>query len=182
MTAPAREAAPFITKIGGFDIWPLLFDALDCLCDRVAGTLGGSPCVCTVCGGLDAMPTDACACDSPDCGMAWVRLDGVYPSSNFPDADLSTVSCSSPLAYRFHVGVVRCQPTPDDHGNLPTPDQITRAAQITAEDMQAGYLAVQCCLRVVGGKNRMLGSWTPIGAPESGCVGGYWPVTVWGVT
>lgn len=180
VTAPRR------TDIGNFDVWPLMFDALDCLCDALATTLGGSPCSCSIVGGMGPLPVDSCVCEGNHCGTAWVRLDAVFPSSTFNIPDASPLgSCSSPLSYRFHLGVVRCQPGPDDLGNPPTPDQLTHAANVTIEDMQASYRAALCCLttseHAPSAKNRLLGQWVPGAAPEGGCSGGYWPVTVWGV-
>ncbi|MCL1900579.1 MAG: hypothetical protein FWG11_08735, partial [Promicromonosporaceae bacterium] len=73
-----------MSGIGGFDIYAVMSEALGCLCEGLAETPAGRPCRCTLAVGTNLIPVDACACEGPDCGMAWVRLDAAFPSSTFP--------------------------------------------------------------------------------------------------
>lgn len=175
MTTAPPEAPP--TKAFGFATI-----LLGCLCEQVAATPAGEPCFCGMVGGTAVLPLDACLCDrgGTRCGTAWVRLDSVFPSSTFPNPDTTVRgSCTSPLAYRFHVGVARCQPglNPVD-GSPPTAAQMTVAAEQAMADMLAGYLAIQCCLPRHRGEV-LVGPWLPVGAPDGLCSGGVWPVTIW---
>jgi hypothetical protein len=156
---------------------------LGCLCAEVAKTPAGEPCFCGMVTGNAPMPVDSCLCDrgGTRCGTAWVRLDTAYPSATFPTPDgAPRGSCTSPLAYRFLVGVVRCQPGlhPAD-GSPPTAAELLVAAEQEMADMRAAYQAIVCCQPPTGRGQMLLGSWLPVGAPDGLCAGGYWPVTVW---
>jgi hypothetical protein len=156
---------------------------LTCLCAELEGTDAGVPCFCGLTVGTALMPVDSCLCASTgeDCGTAWVRLDSAYPSAAFPTADPSPRgSCTSPLAYRFHVGVVRCVPGLDHGGRPPNADAMALAAQRGYDDAGAAYRAALCCGERHRGET-LLGPWLPVGAPDGNCAGGYWPLTVWGV-
>lgn len=161
-----------------FDIWAVMFDALQCLCDAIEDR---PVCACSVVGGIGPMPTDSCVCSGDDCGIAWVRLDSAYPCTAFPTPDATVTSCTAPLAYTVHVGIARCQPQPDDAGNLPDVESLTAAARDTVADMNAARVAVTCCLSSLNSRNVFVSPWVACAAEDGGCSGGYWPVTIWGV-
>lgn len=175
MTAPPVAAPAKVMQIASL--------LLGCLCAELDLTPAGAPCFCGMTVGNSLMPTDSCLCNKggTKCGTAWVRLDSVFPSASFPNPDTTPRgSCTSPLAYRFHVGVVRCTPGLTATGQPPSAATMLGVAERGMDDMLAAYKAIQCCAET--GRGEMLvGAWTPIGAPDGDCAGGFWPVTYWGV-
>lgn len=142
---------------------------VECLCAEVGATV----CFCGPFPGGDT-PMDFCSeCDGGMCGQAWVRLVAAYPSSVFPEPDLSG-TCSMPLAYEWEVGIARCAPTMDDLGNPPTRDQLLEATARQYEDLAAMRKAIQCCF-ADGLTDYILGVYTPqqvLGA----CLSSTWQV------
>lgn len=158
---------------------PIMDDLRACACDALAGTLGGKPgCACTLMPGTLA-PADWCSCNSSGqgCGMAWVRLDRLFPSGErFPSPDATTkTSCTSVLAAVLEVGVYRCQPVTGPGGVPPSVADQTQAALIQADDAMAIHRAITCC-RAVTSRPNVLGVYTP--RDGGGCGGGAWTVTV----
>jgi hypothetical protein len=155
---------------------PVALALLSCLCDEVDKSLGGAVCQCTLLPGLES-PMDYCDCTGSACGMAWVRVDQVFPSTRFPVADVAA-GCDAPLAVRCVLGVHRCVPGMDSQGLPPDAAQQTKAVQVQMSDMAAMRRAMDCCSRqVFRGQAMLLGSYTPSG-PVGNCAGGSWPVTV----
>lgn len=160
-----------------FTTWASL---VACLCEQLDPA---PPCFCGMFVGAAAMPPDSCLCGGTGdrCGTAWVGLASAYPSSAFPTPDVTTRgSCTAPLAWRFNVGVVRCQPGPGMSGKPPGEAAYALAAQRAADDLEAAYRTIECCFP---GKpsNVLLGQWQPLGNPDGLCAGGSWPVAVWSV-
>jgi hypothetical protein len=167
-TGAAPEYVADDTKVA-----PIMYALADCLCEQLASTPGGSPCFCGVMP-ASLVPMDFCDCQTERaCGMAWVRLDALYPSVQFPVQDLEAL-CGSPLAARLAVGVTRCLPTIDERGNPPDVAAQTMAVQVQMADMMAARRAIACCAAEY--TRMILGLYTPIG-PAGGCGGGFWTAT-----
>lgn len=165
---PAPPAEP----VEDTQVAPILYALVDCLETELDATPGGPPCFVGVVPGAN-VAMDFCDCDASGCGMGYVRLDTVYPSTQFPIQD-TTARCTAPLAARVAVGVTRCLPTMDDSGNAPTVLQQAQAVQNQMADMMAARRAIACCLDPA--VPYMLGAYTPVG-PYADCGGGFWLVT-----
>lgn len=157
---------------------PLMDDLLHCACGSLTDTLGGPViCSCSLVPGQN-VPADWCSCKgTASCGMAWVRLDGLYPAGErFPAQDGTTkASCSAVLAAVLEVGVYRCQPTSGPRGEPPSPADQTQAALVQADDALALHRAINCC-EAITKRPHVLGRYSP--RDGGGCGGGLWTVTV----
>ena len=124
----------------------------------------------------EEVPMDFCAgeCDDDRCGMAYVRMSQMFPSTEFPVAD-AAAQCTSPLAYEIMVGVTRCAPVAQVDGSLPDPEEFAASALLQAEDQAAMVRAIRCCMS--SDMLHVVGLWLPIG-PLGGCVGGQMTVMV----
>lgn len=110
-------------------------------------------------------------------GAAWVRIDQVYPTTNFPEPALTYDRCGPALrAAVLELGIVRCAPQPTEN-NLPTAEEWDTAAALVDADREA-MLAAVCCF-IDTERDRMIveGTWTPL-PTEGGCMGGTLPVVV----
>lgn len=144
-----------------------LADLGDCVCAELATTGAGPLCWCGLAPGA-AVAWDHCGdCDNDVCGIAWVRLDQMYPSTQFP-TPIVEMRCRSPLAYRIEVGAIRCMPVAVDGGSLP-PERLAEVTIAQVADAAAMYRAMQCCEAVRVAPE----IYTPRG-PQGGCVGGLW--------
>ena len=149
-------------------VWSKLNELLDC----VEGELTAATCISVVVPGAQVVVDYCNPCDGDRCGMAWVRLQSVFPSTSFPIQDASATSCIPVMAYTVEIGVVRCCPVGDEEGNPPTKAEWEAATQQQLDDMTSIQRAVQCCF---GNRKVVFGAYQPIG-PEGGCVGGLWAV------
>lgn len=165
--------------------FPVLEALAACLCQEIAAADLPEPCFCGVLAGQlvanEHCGSEDCAGDGCTGGQAWVRLAGVYPSSQFPVQDQDQATCATLLAVEIEVGVARCAPVVSDEGgamegDAPTLAQWHATTRLQMADMAAMRRAVLCCL---GARSRdyLLGAYAPFG-PEGGCVGGIWTVTV----
>lgn len=112
--------------------------------------------------------TDLC-CD----GLAWVRINDAYPSSNFPEPDPILAKCFPvALAQRYEVGILGCYPSPV--GSL-TCAQKEQAALEDAARLRALW-NVFCCFGTTMNSNpRTKGKlWTvesiSVQGPRGGCI------------
>lgn len=106
-------------------------------------------------------------------GMAWVRLDRMYPSAvSFPLQDTNRWPGPVLFAQVFEIGLVRGITLPDNAEPPTAADQ---------DEFAAGQLADMRALSDVicsyfGDTPYLFGPYQPYG-PTGGCVGGYWTVT-----
>lgn len=152
--------------------YPLASAMLACLCSELATTPGGEACECSLIPGA-TVAMDWCGCGGSGCGMAWVRVDSVFPSDSFPNPASAPRNCEGPFAVRLHVGVFRCLPVMDASGNPPSAAAQTEATRIALGDMAGALRAIRCCLPA---RRLVLGQWVSVSAGD--CGGGFWPVTV----
>src|SRR5262245_53326757 len=157
-------------------VWPLMTELLECLCTEVGQTPGGAPCFCgLVPGAFNVM--DYCDCTGTGCGMAFVRLDRMYPSRSLPVQSNDFRSCNDPLAVRLETGVFRCLPGMNERGEPPTVDEQNQAVWIQMCDRQAMYRAIVCCVGIPRARPAILDAYRPQG-PLGNCGGGVWAVTI----
>jgi hypothetical protein len=121
-----------------------------------------------------------CKGDKP-CGVAWVRLVGIYPSASFPLPDDGSIAanCASPMAYEVEIGVGRCAPRPEGRSMYPDEGAVFNALRLYMSDSRAMKRALMCCLPVEVKKRDqrdirvMIGNWTPL-EQGAGMSGGTW--------
>lgn len=152
-------------------IWPAIESLISCLCSQLVSD--GLPPVC-ICA---PMPGEAIATDyvSDSAGMAWARLTSGWPSTSFPNADV-TPGCAAPLAFGVELGVAYCAPTMSDDGDPPDLTAQYEATRLQLAAMNTMRRAIACCFPGRA-PNVVLGTYTPIG-PEGGVVGGVWTISV----
>lgn len=156
------------------DLPGVLLDALRaCLCTRLADNDAGV-CFCSLHFGTYT-PAEHCdGCKDGKCGQAWVRLDRIYPSNQFPAQD-ARASCNAPLAAVIEAGVYRCRPTADRRGGPPDEAATTAATLQEVKDAMLIAQAIACCPEITE-RPHVLGLWLPHDAGN--CGGGKWTVTV----
>lgn len=146
----------------------------ECLCHGLTERDGVEPCLCGPYFGSE-VPMDYCdGCDTGGCGQAWVRLVSVFPSAAFPNVAIDG-TCSMPLAFTWEVGVARCAPTLDDHGNPPGLAEILQATGQQYDDMETMRQAIACCFGE-DDIDYLLGIYTPL-PTLGGCNASTWTVT-----
>lgn len=145
----------------------------DCLCDALKRSGAGPTCFCGVVGG-ESPAWDYCGeCDGSTCGMGYIVVQSVFPTSVFPEEE-TYAKCATQMAAVLTVGALRCAPTMSEDGSLPGEEEMLEAFLATNADMGAMLEAIQCCDAF---DDYALGSWTPLG-PTGGCAGGEWTLTV----
>lgn len=148
-----------------------------CLCAELASSGLPEPCFCGIIEGTEAN-LDCGSCED-GCGAAWVRLDGIVPTTDFPVPETLIARCNTELAVVLEVGVTRCfSPFTDERGNGATLAEHLDATRLQIADMAAMRRAIACCF-VAGDVDYLLGAYTPI-TFQGGCGGGSWQVTVRG--
>lgn len=142
-----------------------------CLCAQILDPDNGVPDVC-YCGVVPgATPPAGYAGDcSKKCGMAWVRLVSVYPSSSTGVISTVPARCDTGMGMDVEVGILRCMSVGDDQGNLPPPAEQVAAVELQMADLMVMWKAILCCDAIPSG-DVLLGQYQPVG-PEGGLVGG----------
>lgn len=150
---------------------PLASILLECLRTSVS-TVAIPPATVSLRTGLQMEPLLARLRDECCEGVAWVRIDLVYPTSTFPE-QVATFDRCGPLlrAAILELGVLRCAPRGQDENSIPTADEWDTAAELVDADREAILAAVCCFLDLE--KDRMVveGAWIPWPI-EGGCMGG----------
>lgn len=129
----------------------------------------------------DQVAADHCGCGGKTggCGMAWVRLARLYPSTRFPNPDTApvNVAITGPSAAILEVGVMRCLPVAGASGgvSMPSESQQMEATLAQVSD-EAAIRRTLVCATELKRRDTVLGSYTPMGL--GGCGGGAWQVTV----
>jgi hypothetical protein len=155
-------------------IEPTMLALKDCLCEQLTAA---PPCFCGIVPGA-LVAADYVDCGSGSgCGMAWVRLDSLYPSVQFPNPAAGTGTCATPLAARIEMGVIRCAPVTDARGEPPGESAQQQATDRQLADAMAMYRAIICCQTGTSRRRLSVGAYTPIG-PDGGYAGGRWLLTV----
>lgn len=114
-------------------------------------------------------------CDTM-CGMAWVRLIGLYPAVTVGQLDDSTNNCGSLLGFDIEIGMLRCVTIGDIEGNMPTPAELLNDSHQQHDDAMSMWRAVACCSDLTS-KEYKVGTYVPLG-PLGGYMGGAWTISV----
>lgn len=105
-------------------------------------------------------------------GQAWVQLQSVVPTLNFP-MPAPPGRGFAEWAVSVNLGVLRCAAVPDDQGNPPSEQAIANDVLKVSRDRLLMQQTVECCFiqELYDPDVCMIGAWTPLG-PQGGCVGG----------
>lgn len=151
-------------------------DLLACLCAALAPN-PNPPRYCCLRGG-DEVAQDITARSGDECceGLGYVKVNGIYPSTNFPEPDTEALTCVPAWAVELEMGVFRC--APGQVGTLVPCETWTSTAQQLMHDAQAMRRAF-CCLvdGLPAGTGVLPQGWVPLG-PQGGCTGGTMTVLV----
>lgn len=148
----------------------------ECLCREIAEDPDlPEPCFCGVVPGDAAISNYAGDCGDV-CGMAWVRLMGLFASTGVTEINALPGNCSGELSAVVEIGILRCIDNGDDQGNPPPPEELLAATDLQVRDALAMQRALVCCSDI-DPKSWVLGSYSPTG-PLGGIYGGTWQATV----
>lgn len=175
MTEPAPEGLPDLVVI------PYAEALLECLCDQLAGSLGGPVCDCCLRPGGGLPPMDNCGCGCGESnGQASVQIGSIYPTAKFPRTGIDAWNgpCGQNVTWAADLvmTVYRCVHSIDEQGKAPSCEQLAGDAQIIAADAAAMRRAFACCDWAAN--TRIIpGTWVAV-PPQGGCAGGFMTVTV----
>lgn len=82
-------------------------------------------------------------------GEMYAYVERTYPTTpdGFPGQLASIDTCRAPsVALAIVVGIIRCQPLGDDHGNPPSTGALDKSARQVYADMHAVWRGVMCCI------------------------------------
>jgi hypothetical protein len=157
-----------------------LIDAMEKLVELVKAELttvsDDELCMATVFPG-EQVPFDYGA-ESTCKGQLAVRLTTAFPSTSFPNPDLSANNCRTIMAYPLELTLVRKAPsltTRNGRPILPTAAEHEAATRRQVQDMEAMYLAMRKLSKFV--EDIVVGTYQPVG-PDGGLVGGIWNLTI----
>lgn len=111
-------------------------------------------------------------------GLAYVKVNQIYPSVDFPEPYESGIDCGTgSWAVDLEMGVFRCAPVGDEN-TIPTCEQWTEATTQVSYDSAAMRAAVACFRGTLEpGQDAVVRPWLPLPS-EGGCTGGTQIVTV----
>lgn len=135
----------------------------DCLCTQIVADGRPPVCYCGVVPGALAVADRIGECGTI-CGMAWVRLDQMYPATTVGLPSPEPGNCSKALALDIEVGILRCFATD------PTDDDLVQSTEDQLADAETLIRAVSCC-PAIPQMDMVLAPYTPMG-PDGGTVGG----------
>lgn len=145
-----------------------------CVCAQIEVDELPKTCFCGILPGAEVAWDYTGDCGEGTCGMAWVRLISVYPSSVIGTPDESAGNCSALIGMDVEIGIARCVSQPDDDGNPPAPADLQADAALQVADAMALRKAAVCCAPE---KDFILGPYIPVG-PSGGLVGGVWTISL----
>lgn len=148
------------------DPFELALNIKECLCDRLAETILGPVCKCTLYPS-DVATADICSKTLTGNGEAKIHVGRVFDSRNFPAVE-ELQRCGSYVAVEVVMTVRRCAPTMGNEGQLPSEDELELALMGVLDDAHAMRCAIQCC---VDSKLIQVGEWRLLSL-QGGCMGG----------
>ena len=105
------------------------------------------------------------------CGMAWVRLDSLYPAEAPGVQKAVPNNCSARIGFDVEIGILRCIKIPER--GKPWPADLThKSSDLQARDAMTMWRAVECCSSI-DPQDRLLNIYSPMG-PLGDLVGGSW--------
>lgn len=155
-------------------------ELLACLCSLLDDTVGGPVCRCSLRHGVPPPTADFCCDCGTGEGEAWVMVSAIYPSTRFPDEELSVGNCvRNEWAVELTLGVYRCVRVGDGQ-SPPTAEELRADTEKIMDDAAAMRCAITCCLPdnpLLDGSDILPGRWSPIES-SGGCGGGTMIVTL----
>lgn len=111
-------------------------------------------------------------------GLAYVKINTVYPSATFPEPLEDPTNCvTGDYAVELEMGIFRCAPVGDQNYTA-TCEAWTNTATLVGMDLAAMRRAVVCFRgTLVPGDYLLVRPWIPLG-PNGNCTGGTMPVVV----
>jgi hypothetical protein len=152
------------------DTFEVLEQLAACLCLQIEEDGLMDPCFCGVVPGTGMVY--GYAGDNCNEGVAWVRLEMVYPATAIGQVAITEGNCQIGLGLDVEVGMMRPMPVGDEFGNMPTATDYTGYAGLQIADAYTMRKAISCCKHA---EEWILGAYTPLG-PEGGVLGGMWTV------
>lgn len=160
---------------------PVVQELLTCFTDQLS-SLASPPKYIQVRVGQETGPLFGPNTDECCAGLAWIRVDSVYPSwDSFPAED-NTWTPTAPYGYAvvLEMGVAFCMPWSDSEEGFENLDPPSTADWNTAFTTQMRHQtlmrrAAACCWLPT--QRRAVGAWNPLPL-EAGCTGGKLTVTV----
>jgi hypothetical protein len=160
---------------------PVAEELLACLCAALTENATvdfPAPEICCIRAGDEAIQDMDQYQDECCAGMAYVRIDGFYPTGGptspfpSPSSDFALNKCA-PYAYglQMEMGVFRCMNT-----GILTCDQWEYVAQRHMLDAKSMRKAICCFMAPRDQGDVAMGVWTPRGR-DGGCIGATWNVT-----
>lgn len=104
-------------------------------------------------------------------GMAWARLVGITTVQQ-----VQGNQCVVEYEVTIELAILRCAPTIDESGNLPSSDEQLAAFLQQMHDMGTMHKVLTCTPTPVTYSAFVLGDYNPVG-PDGGCIGGFWQAT-----
>lgn len=147
-----------------------------CLCAQLQiDSPSDEVCFCGVLPGV-AIPIDVGSCTTGACGMAYLRLNALYPSVSVGVADLQPANCAVGIGFDLEIGVFRCYPL-EPNGSSPPDDVNLAVARLQVTDALSMRKALSCC-DWLPDDGFVVGQYTPMG-PAGGVIGGNMPISAW---
>lgn len=112
--------------------------------------------------------------DCCDDGYAYIKVDRIQPTMNFPQPTLVPANCRHELSVQVELGILRCYPNFDSTGETgPSPE--TRTAHSLAVNRDAAIIYNVLTAHNPDWSNYpiTIDTWRPAG-PQGGCGGGAW--------
>lgn len=103
--------------------------------------------------------------------MAWARLVGITPVQQ-----LTNNVCVVEYNAVIELGILRCAPTIDEAGNLPSGEEHLAAFMQQMHDMNTMWKVIVDTPIPQAYSAFVIGDYTPIG-PDGLCLGGVWQAT-----
>lgn len=121
---------------------------------------------------ITALPGSLVAFDYCDTGgMAWARLGSIAAVQT-----LQGSNCLTEYDVVVEVAILRCAPTLDEEGNLPSSEEQFAAFMQQMFDMGILHKVLTCTKIPASFTSLTLGEYVPVG-PDGGCIGGLWTAT-----
>lgn len=148
------------------DPFELALQIKECLCERLAETILGPVCKCSLY--PSSLPTaDICSKTLTGDGEAKIHVSRIFNSRQFPNP-VELENCNNYVAIEVVQTVRRCGPAMGNQGELPSEEEAELALLGLLDDAHAMRCAIQCC---VDSKLVQVGDWSLL-TLQGGCMGG----------
>lgn len=145
-----------------------------CLCAQIQTDGSPTPCFCGVVPGDGVALSYMGNCDDRD-GIAWVRLNTIYPASGVGSQNTRPGNCGSEIGADIELGIMRTYPI-GANGEPPDEPELLAISHQQTIDALTMIRAVSCC-SAIRKNDTILGAYTPAG-PLGGAVGGAFLINI----